>query len=104
MNSSWGSNILHTAASLNNLANLYIKQGKYTQAEPLFLRALSIRTQVLGTDHPDVVYLRESLTSLYTKQSQKSETFAASLRMLASASSILMILSVFSVAQRLHFG
>ncbi len=37
--------------SLNNLAELYRKQGKYEQAQPLSLRALHIREHSLGPDH-----------------------------------------------------
>ena len=40
--------------TLNNLANLYKDQGLYGQAEPLFLRALTINEAALGKRHPDV--------------------------------------------------
>ncbi|MFM8922532.1 MAG: tetratricopeptide repeat protein, partial [Microcystis panniformis] len=36
------------ATSLNNLANLYCAQGKYAEAEPLFLRSLEICEKQLG--------------------------------------------------------
>ena len=42
------------AATLNNLAVLYGKRGKYKDAEPLSKRALELREKVLGQDHPDV--------------------------------------------------
>src|SRR5690242_21521574 len=42
------------AFPLHNLANLYLEQGKYEQAEPLFLHALQIREQTLGPEHPKV--------------------------------------------------
>jgi tetratricopeptide (TPR) repeat protein len=54
----------NTAASLNNLAMLYQKQGKYAEAEPLFKRALAICEQQLGTDHPDMATLRNNYTML----------------------------------------
>jgi len=38
--------ILQVAATLNNLAVLYGKRGKYREAEPLCKRALSIREKV----------------------------------------------------------
>ena len=41
-----------TATSLNNLALLYERQGKYEQAEPLYERALQIYEQQLGAEHP----------------------------------------------------
>jgi tetratricopeptide (TPR) repeat protein len=41
-----------TAATLNNLAQLYQAQGRYEEAEPLFLRALTIKEKALPPDHP----------------------------------------------------
>ena len=41
------------ATSLNNLAALYYDQGRYKEAEPLFLRALAILFEKLGDDHPN---------------------------------------------------
>jgi len=38
--------MLQVAATLNNLAVLYGKRGKYKEAEPLCKRALSIREKV----------------------------------------------------------
>lgn len=29
-------------------------QGKYTEADPLYLRAIEIKEGILGADHPDV--------------------------------------------------
>ncbi|TYT71705.1 tetratricopeptide repeat protein, partial [Microcystis aeruginosa] len=40
-----GDNHPDVATSLNNLAGLYRSQGKYTEAEPLFLEALDLRKQ-----------------------------------------------------------
>jgi hypothetical protein len=40
------------ATDLNNLAYLYKSQGRYSEAEPLFLRSLSIRESQLRADHP----------------------------------------------------
>nr|NCR19565.1 tetratricopeptide repeat protein [Microcystis aeruginosa LL13-03]NCR68996.1 tetratricopeptide repeat protein [Microcystis aeruginosa LL11-07] len=40
------------ATSLNNLAALYQSQGSYPEAEPLYLEAINIATQVLGENHP----------------------------------------------------
>ena len=54
--------------SLNNLAALYAKQGKYEQAEPLFQRALAIRERVLGAEHPDTASSLNNLAILYRNQ------------------------------------
>ena len=45
------------AFPLTNLADLYCEQGLYAQAEPLYLRALQIRSQALGDFHPQVAFL-----------------------------------------------
>lgn len=83
------------AATLNNLAVLYGKRGRYKEAEPLCQRALEIREkvlpsnlcphsparcraepdssphsvlQVLGTDHPDVAKQLNNLALLCQNQ------------------------------------
>ena len=43
---------LDTAWAASTLAGLYDAQGKYEQAEPLYERALAIREQQLGPEHP----------------------------------------------------
>ena len=52
----------------NNLANLYDSQGKYAQAEPLYLRALDIDEKMLGKDHPNTQRHRENYEELKKKQ------------------------------------
>ena len=42
------------AKLLNKLGLAYYDQGKYEQAEPLFLHSFEIREKSLGKDHPDV--------------------------------------------------
>jgi hypothetical protein len=43
---------------------LYYFQGKYEEAEPLYLQALAIAEQALGENHPTTVKIRENLESL----------------------------------------
>ncbi len=50
-------------ASLNNLATLHEKQGRYADAEPLFRRALAILDHALGPDHPDTAMSLSNLAS-----------------------------------------
>jgi len=38
--------------SLNNLAGLYLEQGKYKEALPLYQRVLAIREKTLGLITP----------------------------------------------------
>ena len=47
---------------------LYYEQGKYEQAQPLLQRALAIREQQLGPDHPDTAQSLNSLAVLYYEQ------------------------------------
>jgi tetratricopeptide (TPR) repeat protein len=60
---------------LNNLAALYRSQGKYEEAEPLYLQALEIAERVLGANHPNTVTFRENLKYLRTQQQKKGMIF-----------------------------
>jgi tetratricopeptide (TPR) repeat protein len=55
---------LDSASGLINLASLYEDQGKYGEAEPLYRRALAIREQQLGPQHPDTLATRGNYTAL----------------------------------------
>jgi tetratricopeptide (TPR) repeat protein len=61
------------AFSLNQLARLYNSQGKYNEAEPLYLRSLSIREKKLGENHPDVAQSLNNLAELYRNQGKYNE-------------------------------
>ncbi|MEH2458045.1 tetratricopeptide repeat protein, partial [Nostoc sp.] len=56
------------ATSLNDLALLYNSQGRYDQAEPLFLQALELRKRLLGDAHPSVATSLNDLALLYNSQ------------------------------------
>ncbi|MFM6265001.1 MAG: tetratricopeptide repeat protein, partial [Dolichospermum sp.] len=56
------------AQSLNNLAFLYNSQGKYTEAEPLYIQALEMRQRLFTGDHPDVATSLNNLAGLYNSQ------------------------------------
>jgi tetratricopeptide (TPR) repeat protein len=62
-----------TAFSLNDLADLYEKQGKYRDAEAFYQRALAAREQWLGPYHPDLAGSLDSLAGLYEKQGKDAE-------------------------------
>jgi tetratricopeptide (TPR) repeat protein len=61
------------AASLNNLALLYQSQGRYTEAEPLYLEALDLTKRLLGDNHPSVAASFNNLAFLYESQGRYSE-------------------------------
>ena len=60
------------AISLNNLAALYDSQGRYTEAEPLYLQALAIAEQALGENHPNTIIFRENLQMMRQQQHPSS--------------------------------
>ena len=61
------------AISLNNLALLYRAQGKYTEAEPLFRRALAVWEKALGPEHPNVAMALENYAALLRKTNRAAE-------------------------------
>src|SRR3954452_21792402 len=58
---------------LNNLAGLYLVQGRYAEAEPLYKRGLDIEEKALGRDNPGVAIGLNSLAELYRVQGRHSE-------------------------------
>ncbi|MCA2722865.1 MAG: tetratricopeptide repeat protein [Microcystis sp. M048S1] len=68
-----GNNHPLVASSLNNLAALYDSQGRYTEAEPLYLQALDLRKQLLGDNHPLVALSLNNLAYLYDSQGRYTE-------------------------------
>ena len=55
-----------------SLGFLYYSQGRYKEAEPLYLRALAIAEQALGENHPTTVNVRESLQMMRQQQHPSS--------------------------------
>ena len=56
----FGTSHTNYAAALNNLANVYSAQGKYSDAEGLYKRALAIREKALGANHRDSIPVLEA--------------------------------------------
>jgi len=52
---------------------VYIRQGKYSEAEPLCQRALAIDEKALGPNHPNVATNLNNLAELYRAQGKYSE-------------------------------
>jgi len=69
------------AVALANLARLYRDREQFdiAKAEPLLIRALSIREKALGHDQPDTVKTLSDLSLLYFYQKKfaAAEEFAA---------------------------
>ena len=63
-----------TAICLNNLALLYGSQGKYKEAETLYLDALTIALNTLGKDHPQTKTFRNNLEKFLMEVIQTNKT------------------------------
>lgn len=57
-----------TLNPMNNLANLYRRQGRYDEAELLMVKTLEIRKRVLGEEHPHTLDSVNNLALLYAEQ------------------------------------
>ena len=55
------------------MANSLNAQGKYDEAEPLYRKALEIRRQVLGEDHPETATRYNNLASNLDAQGKYAE-------------------------------
>ncbi|MFH7029679.1 MAG: FxSxx-COOH system tetratricopeptide repeat protein [Heteroscytonema crispum UTEX LB 1556] len=63
-----------TAALLLARTGYYLQErGQYSQAEPLYQKALLLRQRLLGEEHPDVATSYSNLAALYHYQGQYSE-------------------------------
>ena len=58
------------ATTLDNLATLYVQQGKCIEAEQLYLRALRIKERVMGMEHLKVATTLDRLAMLYMRQGE----------------------------------
>jgi tetratricopeptide (TPR) repeat protein len=70
------------ATSLHNLAGLYESMGRYAEAEPLYLRSLTIREEQLGANHPDTANSLNNLALLYKSMGRYAEAEPLYLRSL----------------------
>ena len=55
------------STSRMNVAAVYDAQGQYTDAAPLYQRALVLHEQILGPDHPQVVEVLEANAAVHRK-------------------------------------
>jgi tetratricopeptide (TPR) repeat protein len=61
------------ALGKSGLAKLYELQGRYSEAEPLYLQALEIERSQIGHDHPSTASSLNNLAGLYSSQGRYSE-------------------------------
>jgi tetratricopeptide (TPR) repeat protein len=67
------SDSLEKSQSLNRVVLLNLSKTKYSRAESLLNRAMEIRKEVLGPDHPDVLESMGNLAALYNTQGRNAE-------------------------------
>ena len=67
------SDSLESSQSLNRVVLLNLSENKYSRAESLMNRALKIRKDALGQDHPDVLESMGNLAALYNTQGRNAE-------------------------------
>ena len=81
-NNSWGLGTLTRPILWGDWVDLYRRQGRYAEAEPLYLQALQIREQLLGPEHPDVATSLNGLANLYRNQGKDTQAEPLYLRAL----------------------
>jgi tetratricopeptide (TPR) repeat protein len=59
--------------ALKGLAEVYLAQRRYAEAEPLLMRALEIQEKALGPDHSQVATILLDYASLLRKQHRQRE-------------------------------
>jgi tetratricopeptide (TPR) repeat protein len=77
------------ASYLNNLGNLAFAEGKYEEARDHFGRALAIREQALGSDHPDVTVALFNIGNAAFAEGKYEEARSAYERALAASQNVL---------------
>ncbi|MBW4634676.1 MAG: tetratricopeptide repeat protein [Iphinoe sp. HA4291-MV1] len=55
------------------LAGLYDSQGRYTEAEPLYIKALELRQRLPLDEHPSIASSYNNLAGLYDSQGRYTE-------------------------------
>jgi tetratricopeptide (TPR) repeat protein len=66
----WGFGFPEAALLLNQAGVYLYERGRYTDAEPIYQRALAIRERALGPEHPAVATSLNNLAELYHVQGQ----------------------------------
>ena len=61
------------SVALNDLAALRTRQGKYSEAEPLYLRAQSIRNKISGSESAEAATIMSNLGALYADEGRYSD-------------------------------
>jgi len=79
----WQMTVAEAAHLLNQVAFYLRDRGRYAQAEPLFVRALAIHEQQLGSEHPNTAQSLNNLALLYHDQGKYEQAEPLLVRALA---------------------
>ena len=66
----------YTVGSMNNLSLVYMREGKYSEAEALEIQTLEIRKRVLGPEHPQTLQSMTNLANDYLYEGKYPEAEA----------------------------
>jgi tetratricopeptide (TPR) repeat protein len=79
-----------TLATLTNLGNVMLLQGKSREAEQVFRRVLTAREKVLGPEHPDTAVSLNNLANALFEQSRQDDVTAFTGRRLRGGNDTLL--------------
>ena len=54
-----------TLASMGNLASVYQEQGRWKEAEELWVQVLEIKKRTIGEEHPSILRSMANLALIY---------------------------------------
>jgi tetratricopeptide (TPR) repeat protein/tRNA A-37 threonylcarbamoyl transferase component Bud32 len=78
-----------TLGTMEGLARVYWRQGRYDKAQLLFTKTVEGRNKVLGEEHPDTLYSMNDLAVLYYSQGRYTEAESLYTKMLQISSALL---------------
>ena len=78
-----------TLSTMDGLARVYWRQGRYDQAQALFTETVEGRRQVLGEEHPDTLYSMNGLAVLYFSEGRYKDAESLYTRMLEVSRAVL---------------
>ena len=85
----WGREHPDTAATYNNLGEVYRAQGKYDRALEYFMKALAIVEKVLGREHPDTATTYNNIAAVYHAQGKYDQALEYLMKNLAIREKVL---------------
>ena len=77
------------AQSLSETGSYLYVRARFSEAEPLYLRALALREKILGAEHPDVAVSLDNLGVLYRVQGRYAQAESLHKRALAIRKTVL---------------